>query len=65
MIDLYRKALDAAGYQHDEATSENVRSCFLDYVAAGYWSNLTMDDDDLTDITVFEMCIALIGKRKR
>lgn len=57
MNDLYRKALDAAGYDHEEATEENVRICFMDYVDAGYWSNL--DADSVEDISVYDMCIAL------
>lgn len=57
-MELYRRALDRAGYTHAEADQESVKECFGDYVAAGYWSNL--DLDDLEGITVLEMCEALL-----
>ncbi len=62
MEDLYRQSLDAAGYGHEEATEENVRSCFADYVDAGYWSNLSIDDE-LEEISTPDMCRALIHRR--
>lgn len=54
----YRRVLDAAGYHHVPATEKNVRECFMDYVDAGYWSNLHLDDVD--EITTEEMCRALL-----
>jgi len=39
-----RAALDAAGYYSEPATEEALRSCFLDYVAAGYWRDLSLED---------------------
>lgn len=57
----YRHVLDAAGYDHADPTEENVRSCFLDYVAAGYWENVSLEDVD--DITLDEMCLNLLRGR--
>lgn len=58
--ELFRKALDAAGYNHEPATEEAVRSCFADYVVAGYWSNLSYEDIEDDGITVTSMCYSLI-----
>lgn len=64
MQDYYRKVLDAAGYIHDEPTEENVRNCFADYVDAGYWRDIDMDD--IEDITIDQMCYNLLkGKGVR
>jgi len=52
-----RQALDAAGYSHMPATPENLKACFMDYVTAGYWSNLTVDD--IEGISIGGMCQAL------
>lgn len=57
----YREVLDAAGYTHAEPTEENVRCCFIDYVAAGYFQNVSLDD--LDDITLDEMCLNLLRGR--
>jgi hypothetical protein len=54
-----RQALDAAGYNHEPATEEAVRSCFLDFVYSGYWYNLNYDDDDLNEISIKDICRAL------
>lgn len=61
MSDYFRKVLDAAGYYHDDPTEDNVRRCFGDYVAAGYWSNV--DIDDIEDITIDEICLNLLKGR--
>lgn len=58
MEELYRKALDRAGYTHAEANGENVRECFEDYVDAGYWTNI--NHEDMEDMTTIEMCQALL-----
>lgn len=39
-----REALDAAGYHHASANYESLKSCFLDYVASGYWGDLEFED---------------------
>lgn len=63
---MLRLALDVAGYDHEEATPESVERCFLDYVDAGYWLNLTLEDaeSDIEDgiITLDDMCRALIRR---
>jgi rRNA maturation endonuclease Nob1 len=56
-----RQALDKAGYQHVEATEENLVECFRDYADAGYWSNLS--DDDVEDLSVDEMVYGLLRMR--
>lgn len=66
MSDLYRRALAAAGYgayrEYDGAELEEaVRECFVDYVDAGAWADLTLDD--LDDITLAEMAKAIIRFR--
>lgn len=58
MKDYYRKVLDAAGYHHAEPTEQNVRSCFADYVDAGVWRDIDMDD--IEDITIDQMCFNLL-----
>lgn len=58
MNSLYRAALDAAGYCHLDATDQNVRDCFIDYVDAGVFSNLSIEDVD--DLTLQEMAAGLI-----
>lgn len=59
VVNLFRLALDAAGYYDDEATEQNVRKCLLDYVDAGVFRDLTCDDVD--DLTPREMAIGLIN----
>lgn len=44
MSDRIREALDAAGYDQEPATDDALRECFLDYAAAGYWRDLTLED---------------------
>lgn len=39
-----REALDAAGYYHEPATDNALRECFLDYVDAGIWRDLDLND---------------------
>lgn len=55
---LIQKALNHCGYQ-GEPTAENLKDCFLDYVDAGCFANLTEDEAvDLIDdgeITVQDM----------
>lgn len=53
-----RRALDHAGYTHVQATPENLIECFRDYVDAGTWRDLTLEDIEY--ITLNEMCRALI-----
>ena len=60
-MEMIRQALDHAGYEHVEATPENLIECFRDYVDAGVWENLTLDD--IEDITLTEMCKALLKLR--
>jgi hypothetical protein len=55
---LYAKTLDVAGYGHEDPTEENVRNCFADYVDAGIWRNLNLEDCE--EITTADMCAALI-----
>jgi hypothetical protein len=54
-----RKALDRAGYHELEPTENNLKECFLDYVAGGYYGNLTLEEalEEIEDgdITVNEM----------
>jgi hypothetical protein len=57
MQDLIKRALYNAGYECDP-TEENLVGCFTDYVNAGCWSNLEMED--IEDFTVRQMCIGLI-----
>lgn len=62
-----RDALDVSGYTWEMATPENLRTCFLDYAAAGYWQNLTLEDarDQIErgEITQEQMIRALKGGR--
>lgn len=58
-VSILRQALDAAGYNQEPATEEAVRNCFADYVDAGFWSNLT-NEDDLDDIEINDICRALM-----
>ncbi|MFD0717679.1 hypothetical protein [Paenibacillus sp. GCM10027626] len=55
---MYRKALDAAGYGHEPATEAAVRECFADYVAAGYWADVYIDE--LDEIQTIDMARALM-----
>lgn len=57
-----RRALDAAGYTYDgDPTEEQLRECFGDYVDAGIWSDLSLND--IEGLSVAEMCKALIRIR--
>lgn len=53
---IYRRVLEIAGYGHEEPTEESVRECFRDYVAAGYWRDLNLED--VQEITTLEICQA-------
>lgn len=53
-MEMYRQALDAAGYHHAPPTDQAVRECFVDYVDAGFWSNV--DLEDVKDISTGDMC---------
>lgn len=55
---LIRRALDAAGYNHEPATPEALRNCFADYIDAGIWNNLELEDID--DLSIAEMSWGLI-----
>lgn len=57
MDELIKKALEKSGYD-SEPTEENLIDCFRDYVAAGVWRNISIED--VEDISVEEMCTALI-----
>jgi hypothetical protein len=48
-VEMIRKALDRAGYVC-EPTEANLRECFLDYVAEGYFADLTMEAAKKIDI---------------
>lgn len=56
-----RRALDAAGYSYDEPTPEALRECFADYVDAGVWGDLSLED--IESLSVAEMSKAIIGIR--
>lgn len=55
---LFRKALDMAGYHGQAATAENVRKCLSDYVDAGVFRD--MDLSDINEYTPEEMARGLI-----
>ncbi|AIQ15261.1 hypothetical protein [Paenibacillus durus] len=55
---LIRRALDAAGYTHEPATPEALRNCFADYIDAGVWINLELEDMD--ELTIADMARGLI-----
>lgn len=59
MENLYRRALDAAGYLDEPATEEAVRECFSDYVDACYWADVYADE--LDEIATADMCRALLA----
>lgn len=54
---MIRRALDAAGYSHEQPTRENLVNCFSDYVDAGVWADLTLED--IEGLSVSDMCRAL------
>lgn len=60
-----REALDESGYTWEAATEENLRQCFLDYVASGYWADLNLEDAkkqiENGEITTDQMIRALKG----
>jgi hypothetical protein len=58
MKDLIKRALANAGYDDCEPTESSIIECFTDYVDAGIWRDIEMDD--VEDITVNQMCRALI-----
>lgn len=68
MADDIRSALDTAGYTHEPATEEALKACFLDYVAAGYFADLDLEDCmaeiENGAITTTDM-IRSLGRRKR
>lgn len=59
---MLMQVLLASGYD-GEPTEQNVKSCFLDYAAYGYWRNLSYEDalEGVEDgsITVEDMIKAL------
>lgn len=57
-VDLYTRALAAAGYDDSDPTEEAVRECFSDYVDSGYWQDMTQEDTE--GLTVTQMARALI-----
>lgn len=54
---MIRRALDSAGYNDEQPTRENLVSCFSDYVDAGVWADLTLDD--IEGLSISDMCKAL------
>ncbi|KLU61836.1 hypothetical protein CEB3_c17540 [Peptococcaceae bacterium CEB3] len=61
---LFRLALRKAGYHYDPevSASQQLKECFIDYVDAGYWQNLTLDD--IEEISCQEMARALLRGAK-
>lgn len=61
---LVRDALDAAGYKDSPTSTAALVECFIDYAAAGYWSNVDYIEvqEEIAEgfITVPMMCRALI-----
>lgn len=57
MTTLIRQALTAAGYD-DPPTEHNLRQCFADYVDAGVFADVSLDECD--EIPTERMCRALI-----
>ena len=55
---LFAYVLELAGYDSSEPTEENVRECFLDYVDAGYWRDLTQEEQEPHVISIEEICRA-------
>jgi hypothetical protein len=58
----YRIVLDEAGYYDEEATEANVRAMFADYVGAGCFRD--MDLDDVEDIKTEDICAWFIRRGK-
>lgn len=58
---IIRQALDRSGYGHVHESEEALIECFKDYVDSGIWQDLTLDD--INDITIEEMCRALMNIR--
>ena len=62
-MNLIQQALTKCGYD-SQPTESNLIECFLDYVAAGVFSNLTTEEaeDMIADgeLTVNDMCRALL-----
>jgi hypothetical protein len=56
--ELYGRVLEIAGYEIEPATEKRVRACFADYVDAGIWRNI--DLEDVADIDTWSMCVALL-----
>jgi hypothetical protein len=67
MESLIRKVLDHCGYNEDEATIENLTSCFIDFVDGGIFGNLTVEEAleeiETGDISVKLMCYNLLKVR--
>lgn len=59
--DLIRRALDKSGYDHESATPESLKSCFEDYVDAGVWGDLELQD--IEGLSISDMSRALINIR--
>lgn len=59
MHDRIRDILDRAGYNHLDATEQNLIICFMDYVDAGYFGNLDYEEAkeeiESGDITIEEI----------
>ena len=61
-MEMIRSALDAAGYSYEGVpTDEDLRECFTDYVDAGIWKDLSLDDID--GLSIADMAQALIRLR--
>lgn len=65
--EMIREALTVAGYESDP-TPEALRECFLDYVGAGYFRDLDLDDADEMirsgEISEIDMIYNLIKKNE-
>ena len=55
--ELIKRALQNAGYDCTPNES-NLIQCFMDYLDTGAWGNL--DEEEVNELTVIEMCNALI-----
>jgi hypothetical protein len=67
MKDLIKKTLDRCGYEYDgEPTEKLLEECFLDFVADGYFGNLTVEEAieeiESGDITLKNMCYNLLKR---
>lgn len=58
---LIRRALYLAGYWDSPVTPESLRECFRDYVSAGVWRDLCVEDlEDEDEWSIEEMARGLI-----